>query len=128
MTRKPRFEPVEIFVVVSAWFAGVSFGALTALALTQTVTGHAVVAFNPKRIDWSISEARILGLAWAIFGLSGGLGALVGGVVMSAHLTPPFWWWVPFCLAAMAVLVFQGTMEQRHHTRWPINRTGPPVH
>jgi hypothetical protein len=107
-------------VLVSLFSAG--FGALTALAIVQAVSGRATLS---RGYSWTPSEIRLSGLGWAIFGLAGVGTALVGGLEFGARVIPLYWvgspWGIvtanPIPLFLLANLLFQLLIELRHRRR-----------
>jgi hypothetical protein len=116
---------MDPLLIGTVWFFSVLFGAWTALAVAQILMGRALFGlFLPMPIPWSDREARLLGLAWLVSGVSGLIYTLVGGLRLAAHQTPPFWMEALWSLIFFGSLTFQLLLVQRHNKGWPFNRAG----
>jgi hypothetical protein len=128
----PELELVDIHfaiaIVVSAWAAGFFAGTLFTFGMIEVVTGRMVV--NPQRLNWSVGEVRVRGMAFAIGGLLIGTYSLINflSLLVSWYqiwALPPWWYatqlaWVPIVgIAPMTSLL----LEQHHKKRWPFNRS-----
>jgi hypothetical protein len=107
--------------VVSAWFLALMAGGALFEGITEVWTGRVII--NPRRISWSVGEARVSGLVNVTRGLFGATGALFLGLVGVALFDSAFWfiWFVGVLFLAP---ISQGLIEQHHNRRWPFK---PPV-
>lgn len=114
------------FWIVTVSLFSAAFGAWTALAILQALTGRAIFSrFFGHGSSWTPSEIKLSGWSWAICGLSGVIVALVGGLEFGAHVVPLYWvgspWGIvtanPWPLVFLGTLLFQLLIERHHRTR-----------
>ena len=111
---------MEAATIVGVWLGTFLYGALFALGTVEAALGRVIV--NPTRINWSVREARLLGLARANFGVIGAVyGLAVVLIYVVAQRFPPFWVGGLVFAIALGVLTFQGLMEQHHKHLWPFS-------
>jgi hypothetical protein len=116
---------MEAFTIVAVWFTSLVAGGLLVLGLTTIVKGRAVI--NLHRTDWSIREARLLGLCTTVQGIAFGAYALYGGLSLGAHVIPlvgvglPWGMFVPapFWLVFFGAMAVQAVIEHRHERAEP---------
>ena len=121
---------MDAFTVLTVWFTGIFSGIWTAIGVAQVVTGRALPVFNLSRINWSVGEVRLRGLAFVVQGLAIGVYGLISGLSFGAHLIPLFWvghWWgifvsAPLLLIVWLAVLFIALIEQRHKRAWPFKR------
>ncbi len=108
-----------------ALFLAFFAGCWTTLGVMSVVTER--LYFNPRRIQWSSREVRMLGLTMAVQGLILGLWTVVLTLTLSFRTLPWFWlgpsWgipqlWLPF-IALSLTLAFTAWIQLRHFHRWP---------
>jgi|SRR5450759_1876819 hypothetical protein len=121
---------MDAFGVGTVWFTGLFSGVWIALGITEALTGRVLPVFNLSRINWSVSEARLRGLAIVVQGVALGVYGLIGGLSFVAHVIPLFWvghWWgmfvsAPLLLIIWGAVLFMALIEQRHKRAWPFKR------
>lgn len=111
---------MESALIVTAWVCGMVSGTAMLLGGIGLVTGH--VVFNPRRIDWSVGEARLLGAILAVQGFFVGAATLATVLQISASTSAP-----PALLPSLPVIGvggFLGTFAvgQHHNRRNPSKR------
>jgi hypothetical protein len=114
-------------IVVGAWVVGLFAGAAIFEGICEMATGRLLL--NPRRINWSVGEARVSGLVTAIQGLVMASGALAFGLMGGAVLVSALWfiWFIGLVLLAP---ISQGLLEQHRNRRWPFKPPAsktPPV-
>ena len=78
---------MESALIVIAWIAGVVAGAEMLMGGIGLVTGNVVI--NPRRIDWSVGEGRLLGGIFVAQGFLVGAGTLVTTMQLTASISAP---------------------------------------
>jgi hypothetical protein len=127
--RSLSWSGMDAFTVVMVWVIAVTSGAWAALGVAQAASGRLFRMLNPRRIDWTAREARLLGWTWAIQGVTWAVWDLFGGLSF-AHAIPMFWvgssWGAfisaPVSAITLGTLLFMALVEQRHEGGWPFNR------
>ena len=112
------------------WLVAFTSGAFAALGIAQAASGRLFRVFNRRGVDWRIGEARLIGLSWAVVGVTWAAYALYVGLSFILDI-PQFWvghWWGTFIspvpLVLIGALVLQALIEQRHNHRWPFKGGG----
>ena len=111
---------MEAFTIVAVWLSTLVGGALIAIGLTTFFTGRAVINLQPT--NWSLREARLLGLCSAIQGAVVAAYALYGGLTVVLHVIPllgvgsPWVMFVsaPFGVIMLATLWVQAAVQLGH--------------
>jgi hypothetical protein len=120
---------MDAFTIIAVWFTSLISGMLLMVGLTAVFTGRALI--NVHRIDWSIREARWLGVWWVVESIAFGAYSLNAGLTTGAHVIPlagvgsalGLFASAPFFVVIFGGLVAQAVIEHRHlHPR----RAGVP--
>jgi hypothetical protein len=106
-------ESMDDAIIGWVWCLGMLCGALTAIGVVGAVSGR--VLFNPRRIDWSVGEARILGLIWAIQGMALSLILLFGMVQLAANSGTA--WFLPLVIPGGGGGFLAVVLVGQHHNR-----------
>lgn len=101
------------------------------VGIIQAVTGR--VVWNPRRLNWSVGEAKVMGLGMTAPALFVVVYGLVGGLVLSTGGSPNWRgpdWWNYVQLASFVFLfpflILMGLLEQHNKRRWPFKQVGLP--
>ena len=112
---------MEAVAIVSAWTFGIVSGASVAIGVASAVSGRMV--FNPTRIDWSVGEARALGIVFAGQGCLAGVLSLIEVLEWATYkpIVPP----ILMVLIGLAGLIGITWVGRHHDNRNPIKRWWP---
>jgi hypothetical protein len=111
-------------LLVSTWLIGIAGGVGVTLGSIGLLTGR--VVWTPRRLNWSVGEAKVMGLGLTITALLFAIYGLVGGLVLSTGGGPnwrgPDWWNYVQLASPVAAFGFPTLMlllEQHNKRRWP---------
>ena len=111
---------MQAALIVTALVGGMVSGGLLAFGLTGAITGR--VFFNPRRIDWSLGEARFLGLTFAVEGLVLAAFTLTATLQLAANRYEPLWFVPLLPLFAVGGPLAVMLVRQHHNRRTPSKR------
>lgn len=125
---------MDAFALVMGWVSGLFTGAVVALGVFDVATGRAHL--NPRRVRWSVGEARARGALMIAFGsVMGTFGLVLMFIEEELAAGMGFQWWYSYWsrLIAIAIPVFViattfGLMLTEQHNKggWPFSRSSTP--